>query len=230
MAIDLKKYLTEQYQRSIRSNRSPGPVITISRKYGCNAKELASILSERLNLINEENKQKSPWNWINKEIFEGTAKALNLRESRILHVFEGEKKGLVESIILSSSEKYYASDTKIKKKIIEIVRSFAEQGHIIIIGLASAAICRDIKKSLHIRLEAPFDWRVQQSSKKRKRTIEEMAVYASSIDKKRDKFRDSFIQKIDATEMFDLSFNCKTMDFNEIVETVVCILKKRGMI
>jgi cytidylate kinase len=166
MAIDLKKYLTEQYKKTIDMSQSPGPVITISRQYGCAAKELAQKLTAKLNEVIKEKKGTKEWTWINKEIFENTAKALNLKESRILHVFEGEKKGLVESIILSSSEKYYASDNKIKKKIIEIVRSFAEQGHTIIIGLGGVVISRDLKKSLHIRLQAPFEWRVEQAAKK----------------------------------------------------------------
>jgi len=230
MAIDLKKYLTEQYQRSIELDKSPGPVITISRQYGCAAKDLAQKLSERLNEIKTTSKTNKDWTWINKEVFEGTAKALNLRESRILHVFEGEKKGLVEGIILSSSEKYYASDNKIRKKIIEIVRSFAEQGNIIVIGLASSLITRDIKKSLHIRLEAPFKWRVEQLTKKWNRPSEEMEKDAENIDKKRDKFRDSFLMKTDAADMFDVTFNSKTVALEEIVDTIICMMKKREMI
>jgi cytidylate kinase len=230
MAIDLKKYLEEQYKKTIADNQTPGPVLTISRQYGCAAKNFAQKLSAKLNEIQKEKKIRKEWTWINKEIFENTAKALNLKESRILHVFEGEKKGLVESIILSSSEKYYASDTKIKKKIIEIVRTFAEQGHMIIIGLGGAVITRDIKRSLHIRLQAPFEWRVEQAAKRRGRTIEEMTKYAASIDKKRDKLRDSFISKGDPKEMFDITFNVMTMDQDEIIDAIVCFMRKRKLI
>ena len=54
MTIDLKKYLTEQYQKTIKDDQSPGPVITISRQYGCDAKDLAQKLTERLNEIIRE--------------------------------------------------------------------------------------------------------------------------------------------------------------------------------
>ncbi|NJO91899.1 MAG: cytidylate kinase-like family protein [Chloroflexia bacterium] len=230
MAIDLEKYLTEQYKKTIDKGQTPGPVITISRQYGCAAKDLAQKLVAKLNEVIKEKKGAKEWTWINKEVFENTAKALNLKESRILHVFEGEKKGLVESIILSSSEKYYASDTKIKKKIIEIVRSFAEQGQMIIIGLGSVAITRDIKKSFHIRLHAPFEWRVEQAAKKRSRTIEEMKKYAASIDQKRDKLRDSFVSKGAPEELFDITFNMMTMSHDEIIDTIVSLMKKRKLI
>ena len=227
MPIDLKKYLTEQYHKSISSDRAPGPVVTISRQYGCSAKDFAMLLANKLNEIK---KGKKEWNWINKEVFENTAKDLKLKESRIQHVFEGEKKGMIENIILSSSEKYYTSDEKIKKKIIEIVRSFAEQGNTIIIGLGGVAITRDIKKSLHVRLQAPFEWRVAQAAKKRDRTIAEMTKYATSIDKKRDKFRDYFASNTDPREMFDITFNTMTMNQEDIIETIVCLMKRRKMI
>ena len=230
MAIDLKKYLTEQYEKTIDEGQKAGPVITISRQYGCAAKDFAQKLADRLNEFKQDKKGTKPWTWINKEIFENTAKALNLKESRILHVFEGEKKGVVESIILSSSEKYYASDTKIKKKIIEIVRSFAEQGHMIIIGLGSVAITRDIKRSLHIRLQAPFEWRVEQTAKRRSKKNDEMAKYAASIDKKRDKLRDSFLSKEDPAEMFDITFNVMTMKQDEILDSIVYFMKSRKLI
>ena len=230
MTIDLKKYLEDQYQKTIGDNQAPGPVVTISRQYGCAAKGFAKKLSMKLNEILKEKKVAKEWSWINKEIFENTAKALNLKESRILHVFEGKKKGLVESIILSTSERYYASDTKIKKKIIEIVRSFAEQGHMIIIGLGGVVITRDIKKSLHIRLQAPFEWRVEQAAKRRGRAIEEMTKYASNIDKMRNNLRDSFIPKGKPKEMFDITFNVMTMDEDEIIEAIICFMKKRKLI
>lgn len=230
MAIDLRKYLTEQYQKTISSSSQPGPVITISRQYGCSAKEIAVRLSKKLNDIRSEKEKIMKWTWINKEVFKGTAKALNLKESRVLHVFEGERKSMIESILLSSSERYYATDTKIKKKIIEIVRSFAEQGHVIVIGLGSVTITRDIEQSLHIRLEAPFKWRVEQAAEKNMRSIEDMKQYTAKIDKQRNNLRNSFKTKENPDEMFDLKFNVMTLTEDEIVDAIVKIMKKRKLV
>lgn len=230
MSIDLKKYLTEQYQRSIGSDRSPGPVITISRQYGCSAKEYAMLLAEKLNEIRLEKNQKAAWSWINKEIFVKTARDLNLKESRVLHVFEGQKKGLIDSIILSTAEKYYTSDTAIKKKIIEVIRDVAEHGNMIIIGLGSVAITRDIKKSLHIRLEAPFKWRVEQAVNKYGKSIQETERITRDTDLKRDSLRKLYTPKSDPDELFDITYNINSLSKEEIVDSVICILKKRKMI
>ena len=61
MTIDLKKYLTEQYQRTISKNQEPGPVITISRQYGCAAKEYAAMLGEKLNELKKEKNEENEW-------------------------------------------------------------------------------------------------------------------------------------------------------------------------
>jgi len=227
MVIDLKKYLIEQYQKTISTDTEPGPVITISREYGCSAKKIAKLLVEQLNT---ERKDKKDWTWINKEIFEDTAKALNLKQNRIVHVFEGKKKGLVDSIIMSSTERYYKSDIAIKKKMIEVVRSFGENGKTIIIGLGSGVICRDIKKSLHIRLQAPFEWRIQKVAKTSTKSIADIKKYTKSIDKKRDALRKSFESKEDYNELYDLTFNVMTMGYEEIVEIIIFMMKKRGLI
>jgi cytidylate kinase len=227
MRIDLKKYLTEQYEKSINKDVKPGPVLTISRAYGCSAKELAK---EIIYQLRHEKPNEKEWTWINKEIFKNTAKALNLKEKRILHVFEGKKLGLVDSIILSSAEKYYKSDKTIQKKMIEIVRSFAEKGRTIIIGLGSAVICRDIEKSLHIRLEAPFDWRVNKLAEKYKQDIKETESYAKDIDLKRDALRKSFLTKNSCEKVFDITFNVMYLNNREIAEAVIFMMKQRKMI
>ncbi len=227
MRIDLKKYLTEQYEKSISKDAKPGPVLTISREYGCSAKELAK---EIIYQLQHEKPNEKNWTWINKEIFENTAKALNLKEKRILHVFEGKKLGLVDSIILSSAEKYYKSDKAIQKKMIEVVRSFAEKGKTIIIGLGSAVICRDIEKSLHIRLEAPFDWRVKKLAEKYKQDIKEIKSYANDIDLKRNALRKSFLTKNSCGKVFDITFNVMHLNNKEIAEAVIFMMKQRKMI
>jgi cytidylate kinase len=230
MSIDLKKYLTEQYQRTISIGKIPGPVVTISRQYGCAAKEYARLLGEKLNELKKDKNDKTEWTWINKEIFVKTAKELHLKESRVLHVFEGQKKGLIDSILLSSSEKYYTSDNVIKKKIIEVIRSFAEHGHIIIIGLGSAAITRDIPKSLHVRLEAPFRWRVEEAVKRYGKDPAETEKITKETDLKRETLRKSYSAKTNPDEMFDVIYNISTMDKEEVVDSIITVLKKRKMI
>lgn len=121
--FDLQKYLESRNPKKAEFAKEVGPVITISREYGCSGKNLAMELTEKLNNRKIENKD---WTWINKEVFEGTADALNLKKEKILHVYEGEAVSVIDGIILSSDDKYYRSDRAIKEKIVDIVRTFAE--------------------------------------------------------------------------------------------------------
>ncbi|MBN1252010.1 MAG: cytidylate kinase family protein [Bacteroidales bacterium] len=227
MRINLKKYLTDKYKGSISESSLQGPVITISREYGCSAKELSQNLVEKLNNLTNNKKN---WAWINKEIFENTAKALNLKENRIKHIFEGKRMNVIESIIWSTSEKYYTSDAKIKNKIIEVVRSFAEKGNNIIIGMGGVIISRDIPKSLHIKLHAPFEWRIEMAAQKRGRTLEEMRKYATEIDQKRNLLKESLSQKKDFNNFFDVSFNVMTLSTDEITDSIIYLMKKKEFI
>jgi cytidylate kinase len=228
--LTLKNTLPNNITGLLLKVKFPGPVITISRQYGCSAKEYARLLGQKLNELKKDQNDKTEWAWINKEIFVKTARELNLKESRIIHVFEGQKKGMIDSILLSASEKYYTSDSAILKKIIEVIRSFAEDGHIIIIGLGSVAITRDIEKSLHIRLEAPFKWRVEQASIKYGKSIAETEKITIETDLKRDSLKKMYIPKSDPDELFDITYNISTLDKQELVDSILCILKKRNMI
>ncbi len=225
--FDLNEYLRSRQKKRTDSMNEYGPVITISREYGCSAKVIAMALAKRLNKLGNIEKE---WTWVNKEVFEGTAEALNLKKEKILHVFEGVTLSTIDNIILMGDDKYYRSDRAIKAKIVDIVRSFAETGNTIIIGLAGAIITRDIKKSLHIRLHAPFDWRANRAAKEKNKSIRETIKRAISIDRKRENLRMSFQPKKSSKELFDLSFNVMTMSQDEIVDTIVFMMQKRELI
>ena len=225
--ININKQIKNRNLNKAEFAKEPGPVITISRQYGCSGKDFAMQLVKKINSIN---KVEHDWTWINKEVFVGTAEALNLKKEKILHIFEGKAINTIDSIMLCGDEDYYKSDTEIQKKIIEIVRAFAESGNSIIIGLASTIITRDIEKSLHIRLHAPFEWRVKNAAKVRKGNIRDTIKHAIEIDRKRENLRKSFQEKKAYKELFDLSFNVMTMPQEEIIDTVICVMKRRGLI
>ena len=66
-----------------KKKHAPGPVITISREYGCPAKHLAERLAAGLNKIEVENYSKNRWQWISKEILDESARELNLNPSMV---------------------------------------------------------------------------------------------------------------------------------------------------
>ncbi len=230
MKIDLSKYLKDRYQETQSHQAFPGPVVTIARELGCPSKLLANQLIEKLNSLDYKFSKKTPWKWISKEIMEESAKDLGVDLAEIQYVFEYKTHGVLEDLLLSHSKKFYKSDRKIRDTIAKVIRNFAEEGNAVIVGRGGVAITRDIPRSLHIKLEAPLEWRALRTSEKHNMSIEEAKKYCIEIDKKREQFRDYFQGKGNDYTRFDLTFNCMTIDPEEISSIIVEALKIRKLL
>jgi cytidylate kinase len=226
----LLKYLEERYKYRIpnKQKASIGPVITISREFGCPANICASDLAEVLSKIDGDDKE--PWKVISKEILEQAAKELDLTPEKIEFVFKYEKRSAVDEILESLSSKYYKSERKIKNTIRDVIRSIGEQGRVIIVGRAGSTILRDIPKSLHIKLISPLDYRVEGVSRRHEIPHSEAKKLTIEMDKKRAQLRDELAgHKIDDID-YDLIFNTMIIKPNEIVELIAKTASLKGIV
>jgi cytidylate kinase len=230
MKIDISRYLKDRYHEMQSSQAFPGPVITIARDLGCPSKILAARLIEKLNVPDNKYEKKIPWRWINKEILAESAQELGVDLAEIEYVFEYKTHGILEDLLLSHSKKFYKSDRKIRDTVAKVIRNFAEEGNAVIVGRGGIAITRDIPKSLHIKLEAPLEWRAMRTSEKHNIKIEQARKYCIEIDKKREEFRNYFQGKGNDYTRFDLIFNCMTLDPEEIAFIVFETMKIRKII
>ncbi len=230
MKVDLIKYMSERFKSDAIKEKEPGPVITISREFGCPAKSIAEKLVESLTRKMYVKGTNIEWKYITKEIMSKSAKELDLDPSKIQYVFEFKQKGLIDDIITAQSTKYYKSDRKIRNTIGRVVRNMGCEGYVVIVGRGGVAITRDIPKSLHIHLEAPLEWRVLRTSAKFKMEPEEAEKYILDVDRKRKQFRDYFEGKNTDYTRFDLTFNCMTLSIKEIVNIIVKAAEERNLI
>ena len=230
MKIDLSKYLTQRYQESLSRQKYNGPVITIAREYGCPATKIASFLASRLNQVKGSQAKKINWRWISKEILYESAKELKLDPSDIEYVFRYEKKSFFDDILSSQSKKYYKSDRKIRMTIARVISNIASEGNVIIVGRGGVAITREIERSLHVKLEAPIEWRAIRISEKYGMDEKEARKLAAEIDKKRMEFRDYFHGKGTDYTRFDVRYNCMTLSIEDITESIISLLQVRKFI
>ena len=102
-----------------------GPVVTISRAYGCPAKIVAQDLAFSLNkrLIGTK---MSHWKWISKEILEESARELKLNKYMIKEAVNANKKGVMDDLIISLAHKFYPTDTKVKKTLADVISKSAK--------------------------------------------------------------------------------------------------------
>lgn len=231
MQVDLLKYMSDRLQEDSGKTKDPGPVVTISRLYGCPAKKVAKLLSESLtNKMRIKGFKKTEWRYITKEIMSESAKELELNPSKIKYVFDYEQKGLIDDILEAHSSKYYKSDRRIRNTVAKVIRNIAYEGNVIIVGRGGVAITRDIARSIHINLEAPKEWRVLRASEKLGISLSEAEKYTDDIDRKRKQFREYFEGKNTDYTRFDITFNCMTLSVEEIVRIIVKAIEIRNLI
>ena len=226
----MKKRLAGELDSSAKSRTKVGPVVTISREYGCQAKHLAAMLSAELNVRELENQSNNKWKWIGKEILEESAKELNIKPTMVREIANNEQKGVVSDIVLSLSHKYYPGDISIKKKIGEIIHGFAESGHVIIVGRGGVAITKDMPNSLHIKLQAPLEWRINDVSKKQMITLSEAKKKIHHVEEQRDALNQFFTKGKFDNSAFDAIFNLTTLTEDEIIATIIKMMELKDMI
>jgi len=231
MKFDLLKYMSDRLNDDFDDIKEAGPVITISRLYGCPSKPIAKELSERLTAKAIAQGLKGvEWSFITKEIMNESAKELEMHPSKIKYVFDYEKKGLIDDILSSHSNKYYKSDRKIRNTIAKVIRNMAREGHVVIVGRGGVAITHDIPRSLHINLEAPLEWRKIRIAESCNLSLEQAEKAIYETDKNRKEFREYFEGKNTDYTQFDITINCMTLSIKEITSIIMKAVEERKLL
>ena len=231
MSNSFIKYMSNRLKKeALIKEKKSGPVITFSREFGCPSKAIAQLLSDTINKKLRKKHNSTKWKWVSKEILLEVSKELNIELEKIEYVFNYEKKTFFDELISSHSNKYYKSDKKIRNTIGEVIRSIAEQGNVIIVGRGGVAIAKDIPQSLHIKLEAPLEWRTLICSENHNLEFNKAQAYTIEMDKKREVFRDYYYGKDNDYTAFDIKFNCMTLQHEEIVCAIIKIMEERNFI
>jgi len=219
-------YFDHRYRESIMSKpvSQEGPVITISRQTGCDARQVAELVVDNLNKKYYTNK----WRWIDKDIIYNVAEELNTDPNRIENFYKGiELSDLSEMIMAFSGN--FVSDLRIKKAIRDVVLSMCKDGYIVFVGRASVAIARDLRNALHVRLIAPFYWRVENVMRKKEMDIETAEEYVVDMDEKRYSLIETFLDKKPSSidYLFDAIINRSSFTIPEIADLITSMYEMK---
>lgn len=202
------------------------PVVTISREYGCPSKLIGQMLADQLN--RHFSVEKDPkWVVINKEILEESARELKISEPQIKSMLDSEKKGVVVDLLSFSTT--YGGGERVKRTVQQIIRNIASRGRVVIIGRGGAVILRSHPDSLHIRLEAPLEWRIAEIVKVQGIPPHEAARIAADTDAKRTRLLENLLGNKPGPYLFDVTFNLKYLSKEEIVQSLIALMLKRKM-
>lgn len=209
---------------------APGPVITISRDYGCPGRRIARLLSETLSEKIVRLGGNKEWKWISKEIIEESARELKLSPTLIQDLSDYRSRGFFENLALFFSDEFYPGDVKIKNTIARFIYTAASEGNVVIVGRAGESITKNFEKSLHIKLQAPLEWRTQQVADSYGMSMVDAKKEVQEMDKRRAQFRNYFEKDLPDIEFFDIFFNVATMTDEEIIEMIIIVAETRGFV
>ena len=91
------------------------------------------------------------------------------------------------------------------------------------------SIARNITDSLHIRLTAPFYWRVENVMKKKGMNIEAAEAYVVDTDECRFNLIQTFLEKktTNVDHLFDSSINRSSFSLSDAAELIVSMYDKK---
>jgi cytidylate kinase len=219
-------YFDERYRDSILKGPASedGPVITISRLTGCDARETAACVVDYLNIKYGTTK----WRWVDKDIIFAIAKELNIDTQRVENFYKGFKLSNLSEMIMAFSGGF-VTDLRVKKAIRDVVMSICKEGHVVLVGRGGVSIASDIKDALHIKLVAPFYWRVGNVMKKKNMDKATAEKYILDTDEKRSELIKTFLDKktenIDS--LFDATVNRVSFSVQETAELVVSMYDRK---
>ncbi len=219
-------YFDERYRESVLSGPASddGPVITISRQTGCDAREIAASIVDRLNLKLNTNK----WKWVDKDIIYSIARELNTDTQRVENYYEGIKLSNLSEMIMAFSGGF-VSDLRVKKAIKDIVLSISKEGNVVIVGRGSVSIAHEIKDSLHIKLLSPFAWRVENVIRKKDMNAATAEKYVIETDAKRNELIHTFLDKktTNIESLFDLTLNRESFSIQDSADIIVSMYDRK---
>lgn len=219
-------YFDSRHRESIlrKPSEEDGPVITISRQTGCDARQVAGNIVDALNKKDGTAK----WKWVDKDIIYAIARELNTNTQRVENFYKGIELSNMSEMIMAFSGGF-VSDLRVKKAIRDVVLSICKEGYIVLVGRGGVSISHDIERSLHTRLIAPFYWRVENVMNKKKMDIEAAEKYVVDTDEKRFNLITTFLEKkqINIDYLFDSTINRQTFSIAETADLIVSMYEMK---
>lgn len=225
LMVYLNKRLHQRDSRGMEYSQ-PGPVICISREVGCGGVNLAEMIALEL----DKRGLCKKWKVLSKEILEESARELNMDPNKLKNYLNEGERGVFDDILAAFSEKRFKSDRKINKTLIDLISSFAHDGHCIIVGRGGHIIAKDIERSLLVRLTAPIEWRTKQIMEKNNLNMRQALEFIEKTEIERENFRKHIAGDATRPDEFDLTINLARMKTKDVVDLICFATQIKGML
>lgn len=202
------------------------PFITISRDYGCGAFSIANSIVQ---IINKEHKYVPQWAAYDNKILDELKSNLGFTDKLAKTLIESSRKAMTNFFQTQLSD--IPVQARIYQKIVEIIRTLAINGHVVIVGRGGSRITRDMVKGFHVRIVAPIEWRTERIASQNKITKSE----ARKIIEEKTIEREAFLKEvvnydINNVHNYHMTINNSLFSEDETARIIINAMKVKGFI
>lgn len=224
---DYPKKIIEQIKAwSIPKEVEKKTFITISREFGTDSWAFSQALQKKMNEIR---KFDPPWLSYSKRILDKVGEDHALEK-----MFIESLEKPVTSSIEEFFQNYFAGKPPriaIFKKIGKTLRSLASNGHVILVGSGARFVTKDMNQGFHVRLVAPFNWRVKLVSERDNMSLIESEDLVKRVGEDRDAFvKEFFFSNVSDPYHYHLTINRAFYTVDEAVDLIIHSMTQKGLI
>lgn len=203
-----------------------GPVITISRQTGCGGMKIAKLLCDR---INEHSSTK--WRVLSKEVFQESARHLSMNNDELYSkLFAETSDDILKEMLLAFGDPHAVTPSVVRKTVFDVVRTFSNTGHCIIVGRAANVVDSDIVNALHVRLEGNYAWRLNNVQKSHDYDVKQASVFIKKTDGDREYFRESMHSIVKHKTPFNMMVDVSAFSVVRTVELLYKAATIKGVV
>jgi cytidylate kinase len=198
-------------------------VITIARQYGSGGRTVGEMLAKKLGIA-----------YYDKEIIRMASDASGIDLGLFGKVEDGSsvkpslfnKTALYKGELRGPDSKEFISDENIFNYQAKVVHDLAEKESFVIVGRCVNYVLKDRPNTLRVFIHAPWDFRVEQASKKISGSVEDVEKFLQKDDKRKQDYYRRFVGGLwnDATN-YDLCLNSGKLGFDKCVEAIEAQLR-----
>jgi cytidylate kinase len=171
---DLDRKILERFAKDEKVERTPLPVITVSRELGSGGMFASKLVANELKFA-----------YYDREIIEQVAAEAGSSEKHVAQREAGPPDA-VGGMLLNLLDHRHLTDTAYLHSLVRVLRRIGEEGHVLILGRGG---CHVLPHSLRVRTVAPFELRVERIALIRNLTAREARHTVLEYDHGQRRFR-----------------------------------------
>ncbi|NOY12612.1 MAG: cytidylate kinase-like family protein [Deltaproteobacteria bacterium] len=174
---------------------------------------MAEALVQRLN----KRTTGEPWVVVGRELLSEVAKLSGYSVAQIEK--SQDTPSSLKAIFPMFLDNSRAEETEVFTHLRNVIRGFAKRGHCVLVGGGAVLATQDLANCIHLRLFAPYDFRVRKIVQGHHLTQAEAEKFIDLHQKQRDDFLERFAdEKIDDPLLYHLLINNSRMQVAAIAE------------